>query len=176
MPSVFIIAALMALTPPAGSIMPSEPQAGRAARSASKEGQSDDFHLPAGTALALKLRTGFSSATAKVDDQVQATLSSPVTQDGVELLPADSILIGRITAVVRASKQTPIGSVTFSFSLIQHARTKDRGAVATQRIILEAPAQSTGGRNRQKPADTRMAEGASLVAFTAEPLIVRIPK
>jgi hypothetical protein len=175
MPTVFILAALMTLTP-MRSDMPPEPQAGRDARTASKDGQFEDFHLPAGTALQLKLRTPFTSATAKVNDEVQATLSTPVIQNGVELLPADSVLIGTITAVVRASKQTPIGSVTFAFSMIQHARTKDRGAVATQRIILEAPARTSGGRNRQKPADTGMTEGGSLVATTAEPLIIRIPK
>ena len=180
MSSSFILAALLTLATPAiDSIAPDEQQAGRAARSTSKPGEFDDFQIPAGTTLRLKLRTPFSSATASVNDQVQATLSSPVIHDGVELLPVDSILIGRISAVVRASRRTPLGSVTFAFSLIQHAGTKDRAAVPTQRIILEASAARarTGrGWTRQKPTDIKMAEGASLVAITTEPLIVQIPK
>lgn len=180
MPGIFLLAGFLTLsvsvTPPVAA---DQSPARRTSGSDAQDGQFDHFRIPAGTPLLLKLRTPFSSASSKVDDQVEAVLWSPVIQDGVELLPVGSVVIGKITAVVRSSKRTPLGSVSFVFSLIQHAGTKDRAAVPSQRITLEAPspvARNGRGPGRPKPAEAAMDEGASLVAITAEPLIVRIPK
>jgi hypothetical protein len=139
----------------------------------------DNYQIPAGTALLLELRTPFDSASAKVDDEIEATLWSPVIQDGVELLPAESVVSGKISAAVRASKQTPIGSVTFTMSVVQHLRTGDRAMIRTQRIVMEAPvepAPAGRGERKLKPTDIAMAKGSRFVAVTSEPLIVRIPK
>jgi hypothetical protein len=139
----------------------------------------DNYHIPAGTALLLELRTPFDSASAKVDDEIEATLWSPVIQGGIELIPAESVVTGKISAAVRASKQTPIGSVTFIMSVVQHLRTGDRAMIRTQHIVMEAPVEpSRGGRGdrKRKPRDIAMAEGLRFVAVTSEPLIVRIPK
>jgi hypothetical protein len=139
----------------------------------------DKFQIPAGTALLLKLQTTVDSASANVDDQVEARLWSPVIQDDRELIPVDSVMSGKITAVVRASKRTPVGSVTFVLSVVQHARTRDRAMLPTERIVIEAPVPATprgGSAKKMKPADAAMTEGATFVAVTSQPLIVRIPK
>ena len=153
-------------------------QARTAERGARGEGF-DSYQIPAGTALLLELKTPFDSASARVDDELEATLWSPVIQSGVELIPADSVINGKITAVVRASKQTPVGSVTFVMSVVQHGGTGDRAMLRTQRIVMEAPvetAQRGRGGKKPKPADAAMASGARFVAVMSEPLIVRIPK
>jgi hypothetical protein len=127
----------------------------------------------------VELRTPFDSASARVDDQLEATLWSPVIQDEVELIPAGSVLSGKITNVVKASKRTPIGSVTFVLSVVQHAGTADRAMLPTQKIVMDAPVEpvTRGGAARKvKPTDVTMAEGARFVAITREPLIVKIPR
>ena len=138
-----------------------------------------NYRIPAGTALLLELRTPFDSASAKVDDEVDAILWSPVIQGGVELIPAESLINGKITAVVRASKETPVGSVTFTMSVVQHGGTGDRAMLRTQRIVMEAPVEAAqqGRKGKKlKPTDAAMAEGARFVAVMSEPLIVKIPK
>ena len=138
------------------------------------------YQVAAGTGLLLKLRTPLDSATASVDDQVDAELWSPVIQDGVELIPVGSVALGKVVSVVRASEREPIGTLTFVFTIIEHAGTGDRAMLTTRNVIVEAPREprSTKGRgkDRLKVAHVVMPTGTSLVAMTAEPLVVRIPR
>jgi hypothetical protein len=148
------------------------------ARGGGKAAAQDRYQVPAGTALLLKLKTPIDSGTASVDDQVEATIWSPVIQDGVELIPAGSVAIGKVTDVKRASEQAPAGSVSFAFAIVQHSETGSRAMVTTKKVIVEAPQPQgvEGSRKRQKPTQATMAPGAPFVAMTAEPLIVRIPR
>src|SRR5688572_23981115 len=84
----------------------------------------DKHQVPAGTAFLLTLRTPLDSATANVDDQVEATLWSPVIQDGLELIPEGALVIGKVTKVTGASRKEPVGSLTFVFSVVQHPETQ----------------------------------------------------
>jgi hypothetical protein len=139
-----------------------------------------EYGVPAGSALLLKLLTPLDSATASVDDQVEATLWSPVIQEGVELIPVGSVAIGQVVAVVRASKQTPLGAVTFAFTIVEHAETGSRAMLTTRKVVIEAPSRASTeqgrGRHRQEPTQAIMPAGTPLVAMTAEPLVVRIPR
>ena len=135
------------------------------------------FQVPAGTALLLTLRTPLNSEKATVLDQVEATLWSPVVQDGVELIPEGSIAFGSIVDVKRATEREPLGSIAIAFSVVEHAETKSRATVTTRRLVVEAkPLPVKGRRGRQKPVNATMAEGTPIVAITAEPLLVRIPQ
>jgi hypothetical protein len=138
----------------------------------------DRYQVPAGAALLLKLRTPIDSASASVDDQVEATLWSPVIQDGVELIPAGSVAIGKVVEVTRASERAPLGSVTFAFFIVEHADTGSRATVSTRKIMFSAvePADGRGNKRRQKPVDAVMAAGAAFIATTSQPLLVRIPR
>jgi hypothetical protein len=170
--TVVLVSALLGVVP----AFATDPQQSKA--SAPRE-SFDSFRIPAGTGLLLKLRTSLDSGSMNVDDQVEATFWSPVIQDEVELIPVDSVMSGKVTAVVRASKETPAGSVTFTLSVVRHAGTGDRAMLPTQRIVIQAPiAPSEGGRRSRKvkPAEAKMAEGATFVAVTSQPLIVQIPK
>ena len=138
------------------------------------------YQVAAGTALLVKLRTPLDSATAAVDDQVDAELWSPVIQDGIELIPVGSVAIGKVLSVVRASNRAPLGTITLAFTVIEHAGTGDRAMLATRNVVVEAPRQARGERGRDrkklKVLNVTMAAGTPLVAMTAEPLLVRIPR
>lgn len=152
-----------------------------ASRSASAKAPAQKFEryqVATGTALLLKLRTPLDSATAMVDQQVDATLWSPVVQDGVELIPAGSLVFGRIAAVERATDKKLLGTLTLAFAIVEHAETGDRATVHTRNLVIGAapPTTPPGRKPRPLPTNAVLLEGASLVAMTAEPLIVRIPK
>jgi len=138
------------------------------------------YQVAAGTALLLKMSTPLNSGTALVNDQVEAVLWSPVVQDGIELVPAGSVVFGKVTDFTRATDQRPTGSISFAFKIIEHAETGSRETLSTQRIILEAQRVVDAGRGKPKkrfdPIDVAIPAGMRLVAMTAEPLVVRIPR
>ena len=136
------------------------------------------YQVPAGTALLLTLRTPLDSRTAVVFDQVEATLWSPVVQDGVVLIPEGSVAYGSVVDVKRASVRSPLGSVAVEFSIVEHNETQSRATMTTRKVVVEAPAPAPGvkGKLKLKPVDATLATGARFVAVTTEPLIVRIPK
>src|SRR3954447_26716048 len=100
------------------------PQKQVAARPAPAKGKRyDDYQVPAGTPLVIRLRTALDSASGQVDDAVRATLLNPVTQDGFELIPKGSTLHGKVTDVQSASKQRPVGRLVLEFNVIEHIET-----------------------------------------------------
>ena len=138
------------------------------------------YQVAAGTALLLKMSTPLNSGTAAVDDQVEAVLWSPVMQDGIELVPAGSVVFGKVTDFVRATDRRPTGSISFAFKIIEHGETGSRETLSTQKIILEAQRVMDDGRGKARkrldPVDVAIPAGMRLVAMTAEPLLVRIPR
>lgn len=137
------------------------------------------YQVAAGTALLVKLRTPLDTATASVDDQVEATIWSPVIQNDAELIPEGSVVLGKVVEVTRASLRYPSGKIVFLFSIVEHAGTGSREMVHTQKIRMEAPRErDEKGRdtNRFKPIDAVVPAGTPLVAMTAEPLTVLIPR
>lgn len=60
--------------------------------------------IPAGTKLAITLENAISSKDANVGDAVQAKTAEPLVVDGVVLAPEGSAVAGKVTDVVRASK------------------------------------------------------------------------
>lgn len=137
----------------------------------------DDHHIPAGTELRVRLRTPLDSSSTPVDEQVDAVLSSPVTRDGSVLIPAGSLVIGRVLSVVRASERTPLGSLTCEFTILEHAGTRDRAMLHAQKLVVEAPRGARGRFTRRpKRSQAVVPAGTPLVVVTEKPLIVRIPR
>ena len=138
----------------------------------------DKHQVPAGTAFLLTLRTPLDSATSEVDDQVEATLWSPVIQDGLELIPEGALVIGKVVKVAAASKKAPVGSLTFVFSVVQHPETGSIAMVRSQPITIAGtlPLTSKGAPVRGAIADATMAGDSRFVAVTAEPLRVWAPR
>jgi hypothetical protein len=169
-PLILVIGAALLVSPPGLS--------GQAKDSRKPAARLDRYQVPAGTALLLKLKTPLDSSKVSVDDQVEATLWSPVVQDGVELIPVGSVAIGKVLEVKRATERVPAGSVAFAFSIVEHAETGSRAMLTTRKVLVEAPPQDEPSRGKQKskPTQATMSEGAAFVAMTAEPLVVRIPR
>ena len=65
-----------------------------------------------------RLRSPIDSRTARNDDQVDATLTGAVTQDGVELIPAGSIIHGRILQADAATRKSPLGRFEIAFTYV----------------------------------------------------------
>ena len=167
-PLILVIGAALLVSPPG--------LAGQAKDSRKPAARLDRYQVPAGTALLLKLKTPLDSSKVSVDDQVEATLWSPVMQDGVELIPVGSVAIGKVLEVKRATERVPAGSVAFAFSIVEHAETGSRAMLTTRKVLVEAPPQDEASRGKPKPTQATMSEGAAFVAMTAEPLVVRIPR
>jgi hypothetical protein len=159
-----------------------EPQKSRGPAISTGPSQFARYQVAAATALLLKLRTPLDSATMSIGEQVEATLWSPVIQDGVELVPAGSVVFGKVISVVRASKRAPIGSVTFAFSVIEHGETRSRESLSTRQVVMSAPRETAVDpglgkkKKRQQPVDAVVPAGTPFVAMTAEPLIVVVPR
>ena len=111
---------------------------------------------------------------------MEAVLWSPVIQDGVELVPEGSVVFGKVTELVRATHRKPVGSITFAFKIIEHGATGSREPLSTQHIIMEAQREvdTAAGKIKRRldPVDVAIPAGMRLVAMTAEPLVVRIPR
>src|SRR5688500_3720079 len=95
--------------------------------------QFDRYQLPAASALLLKLVTPLDSGSMSVGDQVEAILWSPVIQEGVELIPEGSTVIGKVVNVARAKERTPAASIAFAFFVVEHAGTGSRATLTTRR-------------------------------------------
>jgi len=101
-------------------------------------GPSDDYQVPAGTPLAIQLRTSLDSGSGQIDDVVRGTLLEAVSQDGVELIPKGSTLHGKVTEVLHASRQNRTGRLVFAFHVIEHAETRSLAAIETRAVTFDA--------------------------------------
>jgi hypothetical protein len=142
------------------------------ARPASANGRRyDDFQVPAGTPLVVRLRTSLDSASVQINEPIRATLTSAVTQDGYELIPTGSTLHGKVTDVQPASKQKPIGRVVVEFNVIEHLETHSLATIQTRSIPFDATLAP-----KQKFSDVQVNSGEALTLTLASPLRVKLPK
>jgi len=88
--------------------------------------------IPAGQELDVRLGTTLSSKTAKVEQRFEATTVADVTQNGMVLLPAGSIVRGVVSGVDPAGRLDRAGSLTLSFDEITvRGRSYQMRAMAT---------------------------------------------
>lgn len=71
--------------------------------------------LPAGTPLALEIQTSIDTGTSEAGSAVQARLTEAVSLDGMEVIPAGSLVSGRLTSVESAGKMKGRASVAVTF-------------------------------------------------------------
>jgi hypothetical protein len=142
------------------------------ARTASAKGKRfDDYQVPAGTPLIVRLRTTLDSASGQLDDPIRATLLSPVMQDGVELIPKGSTLHGKVIDVQSASKQKPVGRLVLAFNIIEHLETHSVATIQTRSMPFDATLEP-----KDKFRDVRVESGEELTLTLAMPLKVRLPR
>ena len=96
--------------------------------------------IPAGTTLALELKTAVASDTSNVEDQVRAALRSPVTVDGAQVLPAGTNVLGHVTGAQRSGKVKGRASVAFRFNSIDLPGEGGRESISTAVISRAAAA------------------------------------
>jgi hypothetical protein len=138
---------------------------------AGRDRKYDDYQVPAGTPLIVRLRTAVDSASGQVDDPVRATLLEPVTQDGAELIPEGSTLHGKVTEVQAASKQNRVGHIAVAFNLVEHLETHSVATIQTKSMPFDATLEP-----KEKFKDVRVESGEQLTLILATPLKVRLPK
>jgi len=99
-----------------------------------------EITIPSGTSLPLELKTAVASDTSKVEDPVRAALRSPITVDGVQVLPAGTDVLGHVTAAERSGKVQGRASVAFRFSTIDLPGEGGREPISTATISHVAAA------------------------------------
>jgi len=76
-------------------------------------------NVHAGEVLRVRMNQTISSETARVGDQFSTTVVDPVFADGVEVIPAGSIVTGRVRTVDRASRKSKAGSIGVHFVAVR---------------------------------------------------------
>jgi type IV secretory pathway VirB10-like protein len=156
-----------------------QPPAKKAVSAGRTSDRLSKFQVAAGSVMQARLRTPVDSSTARVDDQVDAVLTAPVTQNATELIPAGSVLLGKVVSVTAASPQQLLGQVQVVFYVVEHSATGSRAAIESHRLVFQAlPAEETskGRRKKPLPIDVRSSPDQPLNVRLFEPLIVYIPR
>ena len=122
-----------------------EPKAPDAAATASADPERTtpayrEVTIPAGTVLKATLNTAVASDTSNPEDQVRATLTAPISVDGVRALPSGSVLLGHVTDVARAGKVKGRARIAFRFSRIDPPGESSSMQVRTSSVAREAAA------------------------------------
>jgi hypothetical protein len=98
--------------------------------------------LPEGTEIQVRLEDGLSSATARVEDRVEATVAAPVRERGRTLLPAGTRLRGVVRDVERAQRPARGGKLDLLFDTIYlDDRTRTR---LNARVVSLKESMDTG--------------------------------
>ena len=74
--------------------------------------------VPEGTIISMRLDRTLNSRTSRVGDRFTATVTTPVIVDGNTVIPAGSIIEGRITEVTPAKRMSKSGTIALDFDEI----------------------------------------------------------
>jgi hypothetical protein len=75
-----------------------------------------NYHIvPAGQVINVKINQTISSETARVGDEFTTVTTIPIYSGGVEVIPAGSTIVGRVTSVQRAQRKNKAGTIGVSF-------------------------------------------------------------
>jgi hypothetical protein len=112
------------------------------------------YTLGADQSIRVRMDNELNSRTARVGDRFTTTVVEPVYADGVEVIPAGSKVLGRVTTVKRAERRSP-GTISVSFNTVQmpnNARHTINGSLTSlQADDVNADNESTvEGRSNQK--------------------------
>jgi hypothetical protein len=105
-----------------------------------------ELTIPAGTTLSATLGTSLASDTSQVEDAVRATLKSPISVEGFELLPAGAAVIGHVTSAQPSGRVKGRASIGFRFNTVSLHGAPEH--ISTETIIHEAAA--TKGKDATK--------------------------
>jgi hypothetical protein len=136
-----------------------------------------DYQVPAGTLLAIELRTPLGSETSQRSDAIRGVLKSALNIDGVELVPAGAVAFGTVTDVAPALRKTDRARLAFRFNVLEHPATGSRAAIRTETRTLEVEAgkRIPGAEGAAAFNQIRLERGADVSVSLLEPFLVRIP-
>ena len=80
------------------------------------------YTVPANTVIRVRMNEKLTSKSARVGDTFTTTVVDPVYAGGIEVVPAGSILIGRVTMVKRAARKSKAGEIGVQFTSIRTPR------------------------------------------------------
>lgn len=96
--------------------------------------------FPAGTVLPLEMKSRVDSDRSHVEDQVRATLRSPLVADGVQAFPAGTVVTGHVTNAQESGKVKGRASIGFRFNQIELPGGNGHEAISTGTVSRLAPA------------------------------------
>ena len=132
----------------------------------------DEYRVPAGTYLAIELRTRLSSNSNEKGDPVDARLVLPLTSsDGVELVPAGSMVLGSVSEAEPAGKKRQ-GRLAFAFHVVEHPETGSRASIRGTVLNFASDPPRKGDVYPEVIVEKGVDASISLLA----PLTVRIPR
>ena len=94
--------------------------------------------VPTGTTLSVTLGTSLASDTSKVEDPVRATLKAPISVEGVQAIPAGTVVLGHVTSAVRAAKVKGLASIGVRFHTLDLPGNGGRHDISSATITREA--------------------------------------
>lgn len=94
--------------------------------------------VPAGTVLPIQLKTTVGSETSNVEDQVRGTLRRTIEVDGLEAIPAGSVVLGTVTEALRSARVKGRARVAFRFTSVDVPGDAERLSIRTGAIAREA--------------------------------------
>ena len=87
-------------------------------RYSSSQSADRSWTVPEGTVISMRLDRSLSSRTSRVGDRFTATVTIPVYVDGNAVIPAGSVIEGRITEVTPAKRMSKSGTIGLDFDEI----------------------------------------------------------
>ena len=137
--------------PPAAPVAPEPPSAPRPKEEATeppvKRVEYREVTIPSGTTLSATLGTSVASDTSKVEDPVRATLKTAVSAEGLQALPAGTLLTGHVTSAERSAKVKGLASIAFRFNTID---LREEGHQPISTAAISHVAQSTKKKDAAK--------------------------
>lgn len=73
------------------------------------------YNVNSGQVINVRMNQAITSETARVGDQFTTVVMLPVYSSGIEIIPAGSEIIGRVTSVTRAQRKSKAGTIGVHF-------------------------------------------------------------
>ena len=111
--NIFVLLALVA-----GSVLPVVAQSRRSRRSRVTRRALPAvkyYTVNSNEVIRVRMNQTITSASARVGDTFTTTVVDPVYGSGVEIIPAGSIIVGRVTQVTRAARKSKAGTLGVQF-------------------------------------------------------------
>jgi hypothetical protein len=111
-----------------------------------------EYTIPAGRTLMIRLDSPVSSASARVEDSVDATLVQPVFMNDVQVIPEGAGVLGQVQTVTPAGKVKGRASLAVRFHTLTMPETSERYPIAADFQRIAPATKSDDARKIGLPA------------------------